>query len=243
MCRIRLQCNLSGCQAIAVKRLFRRLQAVRFIVRFDMQSVSRKQNAVAVADTSDEELLGRFVAQNDRVSFETLMRRYQHEIYNYLRRYLGDDDHAEDAFQLTFVRIYQKAEQFDLTRRFRPWLYCVATNQAIDLKRRNKRRTHQSLDVSSTSEHSRGGTQASSIPDHRQSDVDPLVGAEFSQQMRSAVEQLGEPGRSALELIYLQGLPYRDAAEILDVPVGTVKSRVHSAIRKLATIWQRNTEE
>ncbi|MCA9133098.1 MAG: hypothetical protein KDA45_08080, partial [Planctomycetales bacterium] len=57
---------------------------------------------------------------------------------------------------------------------------------------------------------------------------------------RGAIEQVGEPGRSALELVYLQGLPYRDAAEVLAVPVGTVKSRVHSAIRKLAAIWQRS---
>ena len=58
--------------------------------------------------------------------------------------------------------------------------------------------------------------------------------------MEAAIEEVGEPGRSALELVYLQGLPYRDAAEVLDVPVGTVKSRVHSAIRKLSAIWQRN---
>jgi RNA polymerase sigma-70 factor (ECF subfamily) len=65
------------------------------------------------------------------------------------------------------------------------------------------------------------------------------VDDEFRERMRAAIEEVGEPGRGALELIYLQGLPYKEAAEILDVPVGTVKSRVHSAIRKLSTIWQR----
>ncbi|MEM7474043.1 MAG: sigma-70 family RNA polymerase sigma factor [Planctomycetota bacterium] len=195
---------------------------------------------VQLQSRTDEELLAAFVEEKDRGSFECLVRRYQHEIYNYLRRYLGNESAAEDAFQLTFVRVYQKADQFDLSRRFRPWLYSVATNQAIDLKRRDKRRTHQSLDVSSTQSESRVTTQASSIPDHRQPEEDPLVTAEFRQRMRDAVEEIGEPGRSALELIYLQGLPYKEAAEILDVPVGTVKSRVHSAIRKLSALWQRN---
>lgn len=190
----------------------------------------------------DEELLRRFVERGDRGSFEMLVRRYQHEIYSYLRRYLADDDLAEDAFQLTFVRLYQRAEQFDLDRRFRPWLYSVATNQAIDLQRRCNRRAHHSLDVASDAAESRGQTQAASIPDHRQSDGDALVEEEFRERMRSAVDEVGEPGRSALELIYLQGLSYRDAAEALDVPVGTVKSRVHSAIRKLTAIWQRNEE-
>lgn len=189
---------------------------------------------------SDEQLLAQFIETKDRGSFECLMRRYQHEIFNYLRRYVGEEGAAEDAFQLTFVRVYEKAQYFDTSRRFRPWLYSVATNQAIDLKRRNKRRVHQSLDVSSTESESRSSSHAAAIPDHRQPDEDPLLTSEFQERMRSAVEEVGEPGRSALELVYLQGLPYKEAAEILDVPVGTVKSRVHSAIRKLTAIWQRS---
>lgn len=191
----------------------------------------------------DEVLLSRFVEQQDRASFEQLMRRYQHEIYNYLRRYLSDDFLAEDAFQLTFVKVYQKASMFDLSRSFRPWLYGIATNQAIDLKRRNKRRILQSLDVESSNPESRNSSQASSIPDHRLPAEDPLVTDEFQQKMRAAVDEIGEPGRSALELIYLQGLPYKEAAEVLDVPVGTVKSRVHAAIRKLAIVWERNNNQ
>lgn len=189
---------------------------------------------------SDEELLRKFVVSGDRNSFELLVKRYHHEIYSYLRRYLADDELAEDAFQLTFVRVYEKAEQFDSERRFRPWLYGIATNQAIDLKRRVKRRPHYSLDISSSTSDLRETTQASSIPDHRVSDKDVLEESELKDQIRQALDEVGEPGRSALELIYLQGLAYRDAAEVLNVPVGTVKSRVHSAIRKLGAIWQRN---
>ncbi|GAB5404456.1 MAG: RNA polymerase sigma factor [Aureliella sp.] len=188
----------------------------------------------------DEELLRHFVENRDRACFEALVARYRHEIYNYLRRYLGNEDQAEDAFQLAFLRVYQKAEKFDLNRRFRPWLYGVATNQAIDLQRKCNRQAHQSLDWSSDDDESRGTSHAAAIPDHRQSDSDLLVEAEFRERMRASIDEVGEPGRSALELIYLQGLSYRDAAESLEVPVGTVKSRVHSAIRKLAAIWERN---
>jgi RNA polymerase sigma-70 factor (ECF subfamily) len=196
---------------------------------------------VATDTITDEDLLRRFVEGGDRASFETLIRRYQHELYNYLRRYLADDNLAEDAFQLTFVNVYQKAAQFDLSRRFRPWLYSVATNQSIDLKRRDKRRSHQSLDAEGGASDTRSTSQAATIPDHRVPESDPLVDAELRENMRTAIEEVGEPGRSALELIYLQGMAYKDAAEILNVPVGTVKSRVHSAIRKLSVIWQRNT--
>ncbi len=195
----------------------------------------------ATHDLSDEELMRRFVEAGDRQCLETLIRRYQHELYNYLRRYMADDGLAEDAFQLTFVNVFQKAEQFDPQRRFRPWLYRIAVHQAIDLKRRESRRATHSLDVPSDAANGRVTSEASTLADYRQPPGDPLVDDELRQDMRAAIEQVGEPGRSALELIYLQGLPYRDAAEVLNVPVGTVKSRVHAAIRKLSTIWQRNT--
>lgn len=193
-------------------------------------------------DATDEELLRQFVEAGDRQCLEKLIRRYQHELYNYLRRYMADDSLAEDAFQLTFVNVYQKAGQFDPQRRFRPWLYRIAVHQAIDLKRSENRRVVHSLDVPSDSISGRVTTEASTLADYRQPSGDPLVDDELRVNIRAAIEQIGEPGRSALELIYLQGMPYRDAAEVLNVPVGTVKSRVHAAIRKLSALWQRNTD-
>ncbi len=197
-------------------------------------------SATSTVVLSDEELVRAFAEEGDRASFELLVDRYKNEIYNYLRRYLADDAMAEDAFQTTFIQVFQKSEQFDPARKFRPWLYGIATHQAIDLKRRSKRRSFQSLDIQTSGSDSRESTHAANIADYRQSTVDPLERAELRLRMEAAIVEVGEPGRSALELVYLQGLPYRDAAEILDVPVGTVKSRVHSAIRKLSAIWQRN---
>lgn len=190
-------------------------------------------------EISDEALLIAYRDQGDRGSLETLICRYQQELYSFLRRYLGDDALAEDAFQLTFLQVHKKAGLFDSSRRFRPWLYGVATNQAIDLQRREKRRRHRSLDVQVSGMETRESTQSSSLPDHRQSE-DVLIVQEQAEQIRAALEELGEPGRSALELVYLQGMQYRDAAEVLDIPVGTVKSRVHTAVRKLADIWKRS---
>jgi RNA polymerase sigma-70 factor, ECF subfamily len=193
---------------------------------------------------SDEALLQSFVESGDRNAFETLMRRYQVEVYSYLRRYLGDDELAEDAFQLTFVRVYQRGVQFDPSRRFRPWLYGIAIHQAIDLKRRDKRKQTCSLDAPTRTESGdRETSAASAIADYRLDHSDHLEQAELREQMKAALDLVGEPGRSALELIYLQGMAYRDAAEALNIPVGTVKSRVHAAIRKLGTVWQRIVSE
>src|SRR6188474_1311097 len=101
---------------------------------------------------SDEELLLRYRETGDRSLFEDLVHRYERELFSYLRRYLGDTQLAEDAFQATFLQVHLKCGQFETERRFRPWLYTIATNQAIDAQRRNKRHRSVSLDRSGPGE-------------------------------------------------------------------------------------------
>src|SRR5690242_1002358 len=85
-----------------------------------------------LAALTDEELLVRYRDHADRQAFSQLVHRYERELYSYLRRYLGDATMAEDAFQATFLQVHLKCDQFEQGRRFRPWLYTIATNQAID---------------------------------------------------------------------------------------------------------------
>src|SRR5262249_62113741 len=85
-------------------------------------------------------------------AFSELVHRYERELYSYLRRYLGDATMAEDAFQATFLQVHLKCDQFEEGRKFRPWLYTIATNQAIDAQRRNKRHRSISLDRNTKSE-------------------------------------------------------------------------------------------
>ncbi|MFM7033746.1 MAG: RNA polymerase sigma factor, partial [Planctomycetia bacterium] len=80
---------------------------------------------------TDEELLARFRKDDDAAAFESLVHRYERELFSYLRRYLGSTEMAEDVFQATFLQVHLKKEQFEEGRRFRPWLYTIATNQAI----------------------------------------------------------------------------------------------------------------
>src|ERR1700757_5179040 len=106
---------------------------------------------VPEGELSDEDLFAQYRERGDRNAFATLVHRYERELYSYLRRYLGDPSMAEDAFQSTFLQVHLKCDQFDPERRFRPWLYTIATNQAIDAQRRNKRHRGISLDRTSKS--------------------------------------------------------------------------------------------
>lgn len=189
---------------------------------------------------TDEQLLLDYRDRGTREAFEELVRRYERELYSYLRRYLGDAAMAEDAFQTTFLQLHLKCEQFEEGRKVRPWLYTVATNQAIDAQRRNKRHRMVSLDR-------RGGSDSGDdlgalielLESREQGAESNLVAGERSDWIREAVAALPEQLRVALNLVYYQGLKYREAADVLGIPVGTVKSRLHSAILKLNEAWNQ----
>ncbi len=185
--------------------------------------------ALPLSAVSDEELLERYRQNRDRRAFEEIVKRYQGELYSYLRRYLGDGALAEDAFQATFLQLHLKCNTFQRGRKLRPWLYTIATNQAIDAQRRNKRHRAASLNG--------GRGEQPSLLELTEGDVpgpdDQMQAQEYRQKVREAVASLPQPLQTAVNLIYYQGMKYREAAEVLDIPVGTVKSRLHAAITKL----------
>ncbi len=187
---------------------------------------------------SDEELLEAYRQQADRRAFDELVHRYERELFSYLRRYLGDAEMAEDAFQGTFLQVHLKCDQFETGRKFRPWLYTIATNQAIDAQRRNKR--HRSVSLDRNTRHDNGDDIGSLMDLLESREPTPDMRAESGQQrewIRGAVEHLPDTLRAAVHLVYYQGLKYREAADILEIPVGTVKSRLHAAILKLNEAW------
>jgi RNA polymerase sigma-70 factor (ECF subfamily) len=195
-------------------------------------------------DESDEQLLAEYRETGDRALFESLIRRDEREIYSYLRRYIGNAELAEDAFQGTFLQVHLKCHQFDSDRRFRPWLYAIATNQAIDVQRRNKRHRMVSLDRSSSGEKDdRGNSWSEKLVGDS---PDPLMAAsngENSQWVNESVESLGESMQQVVQLVYYQGLKYREAADVLGIPVGTVKSRLHAAVQRLGLLWEESRRE
>lgn len=195
-------------------------------------SLSRQHDRL---EPSDEDLLQRFCSSEDGRAYESLVRRYEQELFSYLRRYLGNAEMAEDVFQATFLQVYLKRERFEQGRRFRPWLYTIATNQAIDAQRRNRRHRMVSLDQK-TSDDEVGGLMEIVSADGPTA-VEQLEDEEAREWVRAAVDDLPETLRAALVLVYHQGMKYREAADVLGIPVGTVKSRLHAALLKLNQSW------
>jgi RNA polymerase sigma-70 factor (ECF subfamily) len=142
---------------------------------------------------------------------------------------------AEDVFQATFLQVYVKRDRFETGRRFRPWLYTIATNQAIDAQRRNRRHRMVSLDQRAGNDDE--GDLMSVVSSTGPTAVENLEDEESREWVRGAVDSLPETLRAALILVYHQGLKYREAADVLGIPVGTVKSRLHAALAKLNNAW------
>ena len=193
---------------------------------------------------SDEVIITQYRETGDRSLYEVLINRYEREIYSYLRRYIGNSEMAEDAFQGTFLQVHLKCHQFDVTRRFRPWLYAIATNQAIDVQRRNKRHRMVSLDRTSGSDNEqRSGSWSEKLVGASPDPLASAAKAENGAWVHSAVSSLAEPMQQVIHLVYYQGLKYREAADALGIPVGTVKSRLHAAVQRLGGMWSDSHQD
>jgi RNA polymerase sigma-70 factor (ECF subfamily) len=206
-----------------------------------VQDVEERRATVELPDTltvcSDEELLTRF-CKGQTEAFGALVRRYERELYGYLRRYLGDASLAEDVFQNTFLQVYVKSGKYEAGRPVRPWLYTIATNQAIDALRRNGR--HQLLSLDQQREELAEGELSSLVETLEGRGPEPIDAAQAQERretIRASVDRLPEFLRQVLLLAYYQGLKYREIADILGIPVGTVKSRLHAALVKLQETW------
>ncbi|HSV15516.1 MAG TPA: sigma-70 family RNA polymerase sigma factor [Tepidisphaeraceae bacterium] len=186
---------------------------------------------------TDEQLIAAY-RSGDRSSFAELVGRYQRELFHFLIRFLGDRAAAEDVFQETFLQIHQSAENFDTQRRFRPWLFTIAANKARDLIRANARRPVSPLQASI----SPGDDDSSEFIDLMKSATDlpdePMQQQELQNKVKQTVMNMPEHLREILLLSYFHQFPYKQISDILDIPLGTVKSRLHAAVAHFADRWR-----
>jgi RNA polymerase sigma-70 factor (ECF subfamily) len=188
-----------------------------------------------LAPPSDEALMSRYRESGQTADFNELIRRYERELYRYLARYLGDAAQAEDVFQNTFLQVHLKRGLYEDGRPFRPWLYAIATHQAVDTLRKVGRHPTVSLDQrsGSSSNDADPGALIDLLVNEGPGPLGELQEKERQEWVRRSIERLPETLKQTLILAYYQDLKYREIAEILKIPVGTVKSRLHAALAKL----------
>jgi RNA polymerase sigma-70 factor, ECF subfamily len=200
-----------------------------------MATLDRATNVAA--EPTDEQLLLSY-RQGNRASFATLVSRYQRELFHFLVRFLGDRAAAEDVFQEAFLQVHQSAEQFDSSRRFRPWLFTIAANKARDLMRSNARRPTNPLQASINPGDDDSGEFIDLMSSVNSFPEASMEKAELQQLVQKTVLAMPQHLREILLLSYFHQFPYKQISDILEIPLGTVKSRLHAAVAHFADRWK-----
>lgn len=167
----------------------------------------------------DAELIRRYLG-GDVAAFDELMRAHQDRVFGVCLRMLRDREAALDATQDTFITVFRKADRFAGKAAFSTWLYRVAVNTCYDVARRDQRRRTEPLPESRDPTDARAG--------------DELAAAELRPDLEAALASLPNEFRTAVVLVDVEGLAMQTVADILGVPIGTVKSRVFRGRRLLA---------
>lgn len=183
-------------------------------------------------DVADEAVLADFAdATKSRAVRETafgeLVTRYERRVFAVCFRQLGSREDAEDATQHTFINLARRADQFRGDSKLSTFVYRVAVNACRDLARKQARRPSTPVEDVEQAQRDHGQT-----PDV----VDELAGRETARLVQDAMAQLDELSRTLLILCAVEGMSYPEASEVLDLPVGTIKSRVFRARAKLAEL-------
>src|SRR5690349_20523559 len=182
-------------------------------------------------DTADEDLMVMYQKGEVR-AFEVLLSRHRKPVFNFILRFVGSRETAEDLLQETFLRVIKGAEAYQRQAKFTTWLYTIARNLCVDQSRRAKHRKAQSLDAPMNSS-AESGTLLDVLPSGEMAS-DRLAGnKQLHLKLNEALTRLSEEQREVFLMREFLDMPFKEIADVIGVPENTVKSRMRYALEKL----------
>lgn len=172
----------------------------------------------------DAELVKR-TQEGDSKAFDILVQKYQHKVVNLVGRFVNDHSECQDIAQDSFIKAYRAIGNFRGDSQFYTWLYRIAANTAKNyLASRARKSPNYTVDVEDA-EHFEGesGLKEYTTPENL------LLTEEIRQTVYKAIESLPEDLKSAITLREIEGLSYEEIADVMDCPIGTVRSRIFRA--------------
>jgi len=186
---------------------------------------------------TDSQLLQRY-KEGDEDAFREIVTRYKNPLYAFLRRFLNRQDLVEDVFQETFLQLYSSKDKFDVSRPLHPWLFTIAANKAKDALRKMQREGAMGMGAIADA----GGVSVDDVVNlltsYQTTPLDEASGSETAQRVREIIAKMPENLRGILILAYFEQFSYKQMAEILSIPIGTVKSRLHTAVVHFMKKWK-----
>lgn len=186
---------------------------------------------------SDSELLAHFSA-GEEAAFREIVNRYKNSLYAFLRQFLNRHDLVEDVFQETFLQLFASRASFDTSRPLRPWLFTIAANKAKDALRKWQRTSAVSIGTIGDQEDLSFDDMLNTVTSDNTMPYDELQKNETAKRVGQIIANMPENLREILNLAYFQRFSYKQMAEILSIPIGTVKSRLHTAVGRFAKEWK-----
>ncbi len=191
------------------------------------------KSAMKRMQVSDAELLSRYAA-GDESAFRELVNRYKNSLYVFLRQFLNQNDLVEDVFQETFLQVFSSRESFDPNRPLRPWLFTIAANKAKDALRKQQRTATIPIGAVAQAQDMSFEELLNTLASDTAVPYDDLEKDETAVRVRQVIANMPENLREILILAYFNKFSYKQMAQILSIPIGTVKSRLHTAVGRFA---------
>jgi RNA polymerase sigma-70 factor (ECF subfamily) len=186
---------------------------------------------------TDAELLDRYAA-GDEQAFREIVNRYKDGLYAFLRHFINRQELVEDVFQETFLQLFTSRESYDPTRSLRPWLFTIAANKAKDALRKQQRTAAIPIGTIAQPEELSFGDVLNALTSDSTIPYETLQRDETAVQVRKIIADMPENLREILILAYFNKFSYKQMAQILSIPIGTVKSRLHTAVGRFAKEWK-----
>jgi RNA polymerase sigma-70 factor (ECF subfamily) len=179
------------------------------------------------AEPTDEKLIARF-QQGDEYAYDLLVKRYRDPLMNFIYRFVNDRTDAEDILQETFMRLYKNKHYYKEIAKFSTWIYTIAGNLAkTELRKRRRRNIFSIHNFMSTD-------KDYELPDKKSATPDKVTNTVITNnEIQKAINKLSPKFRQVILLRDIQGFSYEEISQIVNVPLGTVKSRVNRARLRL----------
>ena len=191
----------------------------------------------ALEKQTDAELLVRYAA-GEEAAFREIVSRYKNGLYAFLRHFLNHHDLLEDVFQETFLQLFTSRDSFDASRPLRPWLFTIAANKAKDALRKRQRTAAIPIGTMAEPEEMSFGDVLNTLTSDSTMPYEKLEKDEIALRVRETIANMPENLREILILAYFNKFSYKQMAQILSIPMGTVKSRLHTAVARFAKEWK-----
>jgi RNA polymerase sigma-70 factor (ECF subfamily) len=186
---------------------------------------------------TDGELLALYT-EGEEAAFREIVNRYKNGLYAFLRMFLNRRELVEDVFQETFLQLFTSKDSFDPERPLRPWLFTIAANKAKDALRKWQRKNAIPIGTMTDSEDLSFDDVLNSVTSDNTMPYEELQRDERAMRVRRIIADMPENLREILIFAYFNRFSYKQMAEILSIPIGTVKSRLHTAVGRFAKEWK-----